>query len=177
MNKLTKALNWIINIVFYPLVVVVVVVGILFACGVRPYITMSGSMEPEIMTGSVCFVNTKAEYEDIQRGDVIAYETSFGGLVTHQVIAVTSEGLETKGINNEMSDGISTTAENFHGKTLFAVPYVGYVLKALQQPVNLIIVLVVLGGVFVFTIIDAYYTKKELEEIQAEQKYENTPKE
>ena len=145
------------------------IVGILFACGIRPYITMSGSMEPEIMTGSVCFVNTKANYEDIQKGDIIAYETPIGGLVTHRVTEVTSEGLETKGDNNEVFDGISTTAENFRGKTLFSVPYVGYILKALQQPVNFIIVLVIVAGIFLFNVVDSYYARKEMKETQREQ--------
>ena len=165
--KINKIVNGIINLVFYPAVAAIVVMAVLFVCGIKPYITMSGSMEPEIQTGSVCFVNTKAEYSQMQVGNVIAYQTSAGGLVTHRIISVTSEGLETKGDNNDMSDGVSTTSENFRGETLFSVPFVGYVLKALQQPRNLAIVSILVIGIFLYNMIDSYWEKKD-EEISEE---------
>lgn len=167
LKRVSRILNRLINIVFYPAIVLAVAVGVLFVCGVHPYITMSGSMEPEIHTGSVCFVNTKADYNIIQIGDVIAYETSLGELVTHGVIGVTPEGLRTKGINNEVSDGISTTAENFRGKILFSVPYAGYVLKALQHPQVFSAVIVLIASIFLFGSIASCFAKKEKSEQKA----------
>ncbi len=169
MNKITKLLNLLVNIIFYPMLTLIFVLLILFACGIKPYITMSGSMEPAIQTGSVCFVNIKADYDDMKTGDVIAYRTSAGGLVTHRVISVREEGLETKGDNNDVSDGVSTTALNFHGETLFSVPYVGYVLKALQKPVNFAMIIIVVIGIFLFNAIDSRCENKE----ESEQLREN----
>lgn len=168
MHKINKIINIVINVIFYPLLAALLAAVILFVLGIKPYITMSGSMEPEVMTGSVCFVNTKANYEEVETGDVIAFQTALGGLVTHRVISVTEHGLETKGDNNESSDGISTTADNFRGQTVFSVPYLGYALKALQQPKNFIIVIIVVAGIFGLNIIDSYYTKKELQAMQDE---------
>lgn len=165
MQETNKFVNFIINVIFYPFLAVMLAVVLFFCCGIKPYITMSGSMEPEIHTGSVCFVNTKAEYAEIQAGDIIAYQTSSGGLVTHRVISVTEEGLETKGDNNDMSDGISTTSANFHGETLFSIPYAGYILKSLQQPRNFAIVIIAVAGIFLYNIIDSYWEKKEKETI------------
>lgn len=158
---MSKLINGLINIIFYPLLAVILAVAILFICGIKPYITMSGSMEPDIQTGSVCFVNTKADYDEMQEDDIIAYQTAAGGLVTHRVISVTEEGLETKGDSNDMSDGISTTSSNFRGETLFSIPYVGYVLKTLQKPVNFAIVIVVAVGIFLYNLVDSRYAKKE----------------
>ncbi len=107
--------------------------GVVFLVGIRCYIVMSGSMEPAIPTGSVCFVNTCVKYEDIQEGDVIAFFHG-GGMVTHRVLSVTDEGLETKGDANGRSDGITTGPENFHGKTIFHIPYVGYGLMLCKKP-------------------------------------------
>lgn len=166
MNKLV---NGLINVIFYPLLAVILAVAILFICGIKPYITMSGSMEQEIQTGSVCFVDTKADYNEMQEGDIIAYQTAAGGLVTHRVIFVTEEGLETKGDNNDMSDGISTTSSNFRGETLFSVPYVGYILKTLQQPVIFAILLVVVVGIVLYGLVDYHYARKE--EADHEQKH------
>lgn len=156
-----RAANIIIDIVFYSFMALLVAGLILFALGIKPYITMSGSMEPEIHTGSVCFVDTKATYGEIQVGDVIAFKASTGGLVTHRVIAITNEGMETKGDSNEVTDGISTTPANFHGKTLFSIPYVGYALKALQKPLYIAIGCIVLLGIFLFYVVDAYYEKAQ----------------
>ena len=83
--------------------------AILLLAGIRPYVVLSGSMEPVIRTGSLCFVYRRADYEDICTGDIIAFHVQGGNLVTHRVIAVTEEGLETKGDANELSDGITTT--------------------------------------------------------------------
>ena len=107
--------------------------GLAFACGIRWYIVMSGSMEPDIRTGSVCFVDTRAVYEEIREGDVIAFYRG-SGLVTHRVIAVTEAGLETKGDANPRSDGITVAPDNFHGKTVGSLPYAGYVLYVLKKP-------------------------------------------
>jgi signal peptidase len=159
-----KVLNGAINLVFYPVLAIVLAVVILFACGIKPYITMSGSMEPNIHTGSVCFVNTRADYNEIEQGDVIAYKTPAGGLVTHRVISVTEDGLETKGDNNDVTDGISTTTENFHGETLFSVPYVGYALKTLQNPRNFMIIGIIIALFFAYGLLDSYFEKQEEKE-------------
>lgn len=160
MKKINKFFNCAFDIVFYPFLAIVLAAIILFFCGVRPYITMSGSMEPDIRTGSICFVNTKTAYSEITEGDVIAYQTSNGGLVTHRVIAVSEEGMETKGDANEVSDGITTTAANFHGKTLFSIPFVGYVLKFLQQPPVIAIALILIVGITALNAVDSKDAKK-----------------
>lgn len=96
-----------------------------FVCGLRCYIVTSGSMEPAIPVGSVCLVDTSVKYGEIQPGDVIAFRRG-NGLVTHRVVAVTADGLETKGDANERSDGITTGPDNFHGKTIGYLPGMGY---------------------------------------------------
>ena len=101
--------------------------------GIRSYIVLSGSMEPAIPTGSVCFVNTCVNYEDVKEGDVIAFFHG-GGMVTHRVLQVTEQGLETKGDANGRSDGITTGPDNFHGKTIFHIPYVGYMVEFCKLP-------------------------------------------
>ena len=158
-----KMCNIISNIFYFLILVSILFVLIGFVLGFKPYITMSGSMEPNIHTGSVCIVDTKARYEDIQVKDVISYRKSNGTLVTHRVIAITEEGMETKGDNNDISDGISTTEENFHGKTLFSIPYAGYALKWLQQPQNIAIVVVIIVAVILLGVVDDMMEKKEKE--------------
>lgn len=160
MKRIKGAFNVLSNVIFFLAVTVIAVVLLLGVCGIRPYITISGSMEPSIRTGSVCFVNTKAEYDEIQEGDVIAFETSTGKKVTHRVISISEKGMETKGDANAVSDGISTTPENFFGKTVFSVPYIGYILIHLRQPKNIAIVIVILLAIMACNFADSIFKRK-----------------
>lgn len=135
----------------------IVVIGGFFAlnaCGLKPFITRSGSMEPAIHTGSVCFVDTKASFGSMEEGDIIAFQTSTGEAVTHRAITVTEQAIETKGDANDVTDGFTTTRENFIGETLFSIPYLGYAIGYLQQPVGKIMVGVVILAIIAFAVID-----------------------
>lgn len=124
-----------------------------FVYGIRPYIVMSGSMEPAIATGSVCFVDTKVPYEEICVGDTIVFRQK-NGMVTHRVVSITQEGMETKGDANDRSDGITTTPENYFGETIWSVPYAGYVLHTLRTPQALWIAMILLGAMILWEVID-----------------------
>ena len=77
--------------------------------GVRPYVVESGSMEPAIRTGSVCLIESWMDYDKVQPGDVVCYESTTGKRVIHRAVEVTYAGIETKGDANENSDGVTTT--------------------------------------------------------------------
>ena len=132
----------------------------MIAIGLRPFIVISGSMEPEIKTGSICFVNTRASFYEVKKGDVIAFKAPSGALVTHRVIGAEENGriLVTKGDNNDVEDGQTTTVENFCGKTLFSIPYAGYVVAALQEPKYKIMAGIVITALVLLTVLD--YTWK-----------------
>ena len=85
-------------------------------------------MEPAIMTGSLCTRYLRVEYADVREGDVIAFRSAMGTVVTHRAVAVTEHGVETRGDSNRVSDGITTTEENYVGETMASLPYAGYVL-------------------------------------------------
>lgn len=126
-----------------------------------PYIVLSGSMEPSISTGSLCLVDEKVAYEKIEVGDVIAFRLGdTDTLVTHRVKAITKAGLETKGDANEVSDGISTTKENYVGKTVMSIPYGGYVIAFFQQTKAKIFLAAGVIFLFVFEMIDAKPNRK-----------------
>lgn len=157
-----KIRNMIMDIVTCLLIVSMTAVGIMLLVGIRPYITMSGSMEPEIQTGSICFVNTRASFYDVEQNDIIAFETSSGTLVTHRVIGAEENGmiLVTKGDNNDVEDGPTTTVENFRGKTLFSIPYVGYLFSTFQKTQYQIMAGILSAALLALAVID-FYSKSE----------------
>jgi len=127
-----KIVKNIINVLTTLIIVVGVVFVGLYICGITPYVVLSGSMEPTIKTGSLCFINKHAKYEKIKEKDIIAFKME-GTLVTHRVYSVTDEGFETKGDNNDDKDGSLVTKDNFVGKNIFWIPKVGYGVKLVQS--------------------------------------------
>ncbi len=139
-----KIVKKIINI----LTTIIICVGglflILYILGIVPYVVLSGSMEPSIETGSVCFINKHAKFEDIKEKDVIAFKMKDGTLVTHRAIEINDSGIVTKGDNNKDADNNIVTKGNFVGKNLFWIPKVGYVIKAFQTTTGRIIAAVII---------------------------------
>ena len=84
-----KIFKAIINGILSLIVVITVLLLILLFIGIEPFVVLSGSMEPKIETGSLCFINKKVKYEDIEENDIIAFKMSDKTLVTHRVVEIT----------------------------------------------------------------------------------------
>ncbi len=134
-----KLVNGIINVLTTLIIGLGLVFLVLCAIGITPYVVLSGSMEPKIPTGSLCFINENVKYRNVGVGDVIAFRTYDGTLVTHRIVNKTSEGVTTKGDANVDNDAIITNASNFVGKNIFRIPKVGYLVKTVQTPKGKII--------------------------------------
>ena len=147
------------------LTTLIIVVGgcflILYLCGIVPYVVLSGSMEPTIDTGSLCFINKNADYEDVKEEDVIAFKLSDGTLVTHRAIEITETGIVTKGDNNDDADINQVKKENFVGKNLFWVPKLGYAVKAFQTTKGKIIIITAIVLLFASGFLFGEKTKKK----------------
>ena len=158
-----KIIKGIINVLTTLIIVVGGLFLILYVCGVVPYVVLSGSMEPTIDTGSLCFINKHTNYEDVKEKDIIAFKLKDGTLVTHRVAEVTDLGLVTKGDNNKDIDGNKVIKENFVGKNIFWIPKVGYAVKAFQSPKGKIIVITSIVILFVSGFLFGEDKKKEKE--------------
>ena len=106
-------------------------------------------MEPTFLTGSLCFVDTKSDYDEVKVGDIIAFKLQ-DSLVTHRVIEILPV---TKGDNNDISDGLTTTKDNFVGENILALPYLGYGLSWIQTKKGKILTVTVVLALIVINII------------------------
>lgn len=125
--------------------VLILTAALIFApilSGVRPYIVLSGSMEPEIKTGSVVYVNQRSGIEDVSVGDIIAFYSG-GHAVTHRVTRINGNQIVTKGDANRTDDSELVDSKNFIGKTVLTVPYIGYALNSLRTPLAIVIMSVI----------------------------------
>ena len=102
--------------------------------GYPPYIILSGSMEPDIPTGSLVFINTHERSP--QEGDVVAYRLPDDVMVVHRVVAYDEDqDLYTmKGDRNDLPDASQISNEDIVGSYMLCVPYMGYVMQKFEYP-------------------------------------------
>ena len=149
------------NGLVFILLVMAVLILLGFITGIRPCAVVSGSMEPNLPTGSLCFVNTRASYDSIQIGDIVVYERrSDNKCIIHRVIEIEPDGMVTKGDANSVSDGLSVGRDNLYGKSLFYIPYLGYCSKFAQKPIVKAAILVCLAAILMADIVDICKSRK-----------------
>ena len=113
--------------------------------GYKPFIVLSGSMEPTILTGDI--VLTKEISADaIVEGDIITFRADQNTAVTHRVTEVVIENgtrsFLTKGDANIGADASIVEAEALEGKYLGRVGGVGRFAMFLQTPIGLLLFVV-----------------------------------
>lgn len=163
MKKFIKIVKTFLNIVMTVIIILGTLFIALFCFGIQPYIVESGSMSPEIETGSICFINKKADYNEMNVGDIIAFKLDTGAFVTHRIYAITEEGFTTKGDANLVIDNVITTKDNFIGKNVLSIPKAGFVVKAIQR--GKILVATVIIVIFLAAILIGEPSKRKKEDI------------
>lgn len=119
--------------------------------GIKPVAVKSGSMEPAVKTGSICWVNFKADKSKLGTGDIVAFERGEGQLVLHRIVQCTKKGFITKGDANETQDIGVVRWDQIKGKQLFGLPYIGFLFLRTekQMAVSLLIGSLILFSLFV----------------------------
>ncbi len=96
---------------------------------IKPVIVVSGSMEPEIETGSLALISTRNI--DVEKGEVVAFERG-DIMVLHRAVRETAEGWITKGDNNDCEDPGIVSRESIRGTAFLWIPKAGYILAMLK---------------------------------------------
>lgn len=125
--------------------IVATIAGLLF--GIKPLIFRSGSMSPEITTGSLA-LSRNVSATELQVGDVVSVENAQGTRITHRVHVLQPQSGSTvivtlKGDANQHPD-IEPYAITEADRVFVSVPGLGYAVAWLSSPVAIF-----LGGAFV----------------------------
>lgn len=107
--------------------------------GLHMAVVLSGSMEPVISPNDLILVR---EQEDYQVGDIVMYQTQ-GLPVTHRIVAEEETGIVTKGDANNTADAPILQSQII-GKVILVIPAVGAVMEALQTPLGMFCLVVLL---------------------------------
>lgn len=135
-----------------------------FLPGINGFVVKSGSMEPEIQTGSVIFTKS-INPAQVEVGDTITYSDS-EKFVTHEVIEKNSSDnkleFRTKGIANEEPDPQPVSGESIAGKKLVSIPFLGYIVAGVGT-VKGFLAFIVLPGALI-TVIELLEIRKSFGE-------------
>lgn len=142
----------------------------MYVIKIEPYVVLSGSMEPKIQTGSLCFINKNTSFDSIKENDVIAFKLSGDVLVTHRVVEKTNDGLVTKGDANEVNDASLVNKTNFVGKNIFHIPLLGYFVSAIQSTTGKVIFLSFVALLFVLAFVVEEPKNKKVKEEETKEK-------
>lgn len=118
------------------LVLAIVTHFVLYLFSYRALVVVSGSMEPDIKTGSVIYIKTYKQdkvYDNIKVGDYITFVNNEGHNVTHAVIYLDplADEIQTQGIRPGAAADEKIAAADFVGKFVFTIAYLGFVVKVI----------------------------------------------
>ncbi len=110
--------------------------------GYKPFIVLSGSMEPGIMTGDL-IITKETEPGMLAAGDVIAYRYGEASVITHRIQSITQTNGQlafvTKGDANNVEDNVMPTGDLVEGKLRWILPGLGNAAMFLQTPMGLML--------------------------------------
>lgn len=124
-----KAINVVKNAVTVISFLIIIAAVLLLLMSIKPAVVLSGSMEPEIKTGSLVFIDTRDR--EVKTGDIIAFSTG-DIIVTHRAVRKTKNGWVTKGDNNDCEDLREVSEADLRGKVCFWIPKAGYLIGGIR---------------------------------------------
>lgn len=131
--------------------------------GYKPFIVLSGSMEPNIKKGDLIFVK-KTDASKLKVSDVVAFRNSDNTVTTHRITKVikTSSNVcfETKGDNNNVPDEEAICKSSIEGKYVSRISKVGNAIIFVQEPLGFAVMMLTL---FIICILIYFVGEKKID--------------
>ena len=116
--------------------------------GIKTYVIISGSMEPNINIGDIVIAKSiKNKEESIKVGDIISYRKG-QNVITHRITNIEKDEngilrIATKGDNNNTEDSERILINNIEGKVITIIPKIGYITLILKDKVLIILIFII----------------------------------
>lgn len=145
--------------------------------GIKMYVIVSGSMEPELYVGDIVIVKDLKDEDKINKDDVISFRQG-QTIITHRVSEVVNingvEKYRTKGDNNNTEDIMIIGRESIEGKVVNRIKSLGKTVLALR---NTTLIIVIVLFYYAFLVFDQKkQNRKAIRKIKREE-YEEQKKE
>ncbi len=155
-----RVLKFLFRTIYYLFLSVAAFVAVILTVTALPikdnlkiYVVLSGSMEPSLHTGGVVVSRPLSQYGV---GDIISFKSSAKSkeITTHRIVAIDQKGTDinyqTKGDANNAPDPTTVSHNNVVGKSLFSLPYLGYLVEFTKSPRGFILFIVVPATVLIW---------------------------
>jgi signal peptidase I len=106
---------------------------------------MSGSMEPEIKTGSVVGIKEEDKYF-VQDIITVKQQNDPSQTYTHRIIDIIEEegiSYKTKGDANESADPDTVSQDQILGSVFVSIPFIGYLVHFAKEPSGFIFLVII----------------------------------
>lgn len=121
--------------------------------GYKPFIVLSGSMEPKISVGDLIIVK-EVDPSKLKVNDVVAFRDPENFVITHRIINVVEESndicFETKGDNNNVQDEGLTCSDSIEGKYYSKISKIGNIILFIQNPLGFTIMMMLIFIICIF---------------------------
>lgn len=128
-KKITNAISKIVTLATAAVILVAGCVVLPGLAGIKPFIVLSGSMEPAVHTGAVAYVNTRATVYEPE--DIVMFRMG-DNMVTHRIVRIEDSQYITKGDANETEDMVPVSADQMVGTYMFQIPFLGFLAAKLS---------------------------------------------
>ena len=120
--------------------------------GIKPFIVLTGSMEPNIKTGDLVLVK-EVDIEQLKEGDIIAFRhTEEDVVLIHRIVGKETQEekiiLRTKGDNNQTEDKNNVNCENIEGIYLMRFEKIGKIAMFIRSQEGLAISILAIISIF-----------------------------
>lgn len=143
--------------------------------GIKTYVIVSGSMEPELNIGDIVIAK-EVEADELQIGDIISFRQG-QSIITHRIVAINQEDEKTtyttKGDNNNTEDTNLVEINLIEGKMIKKVPKIGKISMLLKGKITLIVIALLIYIYYSHT--SSIKIKKDLRKVKR-LKYEENKK-
>lgn len=155
-----KVLKNILKLLEWLLFITLIIILFLVASPLLPtknyistHVVSTGSMEPEIKTGSIVF--STLQNQEINKGDIIVFTSPDNQEITviHRVMDIEGSEYTTKGDNNDSEDDWTVYKEDIKGEVIFKVPYIGYLIQYMKTPIGFAVVLGIPALILILSLI------------------------
>lgn len=145
--------------------------------GFQVFTVLSGSMEPTYHVGSLIYVK-KADYKELQSGDVITFMLDEDTIATHRIVEVVPDETDssvlrfrTKGDANEAEDGSLVHYKNVVGTPVFTIPKLGYLANYIQNPPGMYVAISAGAVLLLLVFLPDLFSKDEEKEPKKKGRY------
>ena len=142
--------------------------------GYRLFIVATGSMAGTIDAGEIIIAKSVSP-TTLKVRDIITFTSNdpsiLGEKNTHRIIKIEGDRFFTRGDANQQADSLPTTSQNIIGKVIFHSKTMGFIIRTLSKPLNMLLFLVI--PIAFMAITDIRNAAKKVKEVYLEKNGEN----